>query len=292
MEKHFLVTVSEQKNVLHGVRFVEQFFPVKDNIKLTLFYAAPRPAPEWDSGRLHDNRSSVEQQARENRAVGQEALEAAKAYLLDEGFKDAQIQTKFHLRQLSKVRDIIEESSQGGYDAVVFGRRGLSWLAEMMDGSVTKELFDHEFDVPIWLCRRSDADRKDVLLCLDGSRSSGNVADHVGFILGPDSKHKVTLYMVTKKGQKESPGSQSIISEGRKHLLANGFPENLLEVKVVEDSDVSKSILKEAEQGGYAAVATGRVGAGKASGKKKNQTGSVTRTLLKELERTALWTCY
>ncbi len=41
MEKHLLVTVSDDLRILHGVRFVGSFFRHKADVKVTLFYVAP-----------------------------------------------------------------------------------------------------------------------------------------------------------------------------------------------------------------------------------------------------------
>jgi len=55
MERHLLVTISEQQSALCGVRFVGYFFSNKENLKLTLYYTAPRPATIWDGERTHED---------------------------------------------------------------------------------------------------------------------------------------------------------------------------------------------------------------------------------------------
>lgn len=42
MDRHFLITVSDQKSALYGARFVGDFFPDKTNIKPTLFTRHPK----------------------------------------------------------------------------------------------------------------------------------------------------------------------------------------------------------------------------------------------------------
>ncbi|MCJ7687192.1 MAG: universal stress protein, partial [Desulfobacteraceae bacterium] len=202
MEKHLLVTVSEQQSALHGVRFVGHFFSNKKEIKLTLFYTAPRPAAVWGEEQTHESVSQSEQQAKQYEAKGRKALEEAKKVLIKLGFKQEQIGTKFQVRQRAKVNEIIQEGEKGFYDAVVLGRRGLSWLEEALDDSVSKGLLEKRCNFPVWICRRPDLETKNVLLCLDGSETSYRMADHVGFILGEEKSQEVTLFTVEKPGSK------------------------------------------------------------------------------------------
>lgn len=291
MEKHLLVTVSEQQSALHGVRFVGHFFSNKKEIKLTLFYTAPRPPAIWEGERTHDRLSEGEQQAKQYEAKGRNALEEAKKVLTKLGFGQEQIGTKFQVRQRSKVMDIIQEGEKGLYDAVVLGRRGLSWLEAAFDESVTKELLEKRCNFPIWICRGPDLERMNVLLCVDGSEAAYRMADHVGFILGQEKKQEVALFVVKKPGAKVKESGDSILSRSKEQLLSNGFPAEMAKTKVVESGNVAKAILKEAEQGRYAAVAMGRTGAGHAL-LGRIFMGSVSHALFQNLEKAALWTCH
>ncbi|MEJ2025767.1 MAG: hypothetical protein P8Y00_12285 [Deltaproteobacteria bacterium] len=82
MEKHLLVTVSEQPSALNGIRFVGRFFSSKEEIKLTLLYIAPRPPAVWEDERTHDRVTQIEQKARQYEAKGRKALEDAKRELV------------------------------------------------------------------------------------------------------------------------------------------------------------------------------------------------------------------
>ena len=78
MEKHLLLTVSEQQSGNYGVQFVGHFFSNKKDIKLTLFYAAPKPSAVWEGERTHESVSQSEQYAKQYENKGRKALEAAK----------------------------------------------------------------------------------------------------------------------------------------------------------------------------------------------------------------------
>ena len=200
MEKHFLVTVSEQKSAFYGVRFVGHLFSNKEEMRVTLFYTAPRPPAVWAGERTHESVTEGERQAKQYEVKGRDALETAKKELIKLGFKQERISTKFQVRRFSKVEDIIREGAKGLYDAVILGRRGLSLLEAAFDESVTKDLLVEKVNFPIWLCRMPNLERKNVLVCVDGSEHSRRMADHVGFILGEEKSQEVTLLVVKRPG--------------------------------------------------------------------------------------------
>jgi nucleotide-binding universal stress UspA family protein len=290
VEKHFLVTVSEQKSAFYGVRFMGHLFSNKGEMRVTLFYTAPRPPAVWEGERTHESVAESERQAKKYDVTGRDALETAKKELVKWGFKQERIRTRFQVGRFSKVEDIIREGAQGLYDAVILGRRGLSLLEIAFDESITKKLLKEKINFPIWICRMPDLERKNVLVCVDGSEPSSRITDHVGFILGKEKSHVVTLLVVKGPGGKLKEGPENILSKSKEILLSNGFPSEMAKTKVIEAGNVSHTILKEAEQGKFAVVALGRTGAGQ--GLLKNIfMGSVSNTLFHELKGAALWVC-
>lgn len=290
MEKHVLVTVSEQKSAFYGVRFMGHLFSNKEEMRITLFYTAPRPPAVWAGERTHESVTESERQAKQYERKGQDALETAKKELIKLGFKQDKIGTKLQVRRFSKVEDIIQEGAQGLYDAVVLGRRGLSLIEAAFDESVTKEILVEKVNFPIWFCRMPDLKRKNVLVCVDGSEPSRRMADHVGYILGEEKSQEVTLLVVKRPGGKQKEDPETVLSKSKEVLLSDGFPSELAKTKVIEARNVSDTILKEADQGKLAAVALGRTGAGQGV-LKKIFMGSVSDTLFRELKGAALWVC-
>jgi len=290
MEKHFLVTVSEQKSAFYGVRFMGHLFSNKEEMRVTLFYTAPRPPAVWAGERTHESVTESERQAKQYEVKGRKALETAKKELIKLGFKQERISTKFQVRRFSKVEDIIQEGVGGLYDAVILGRRGLSLLEAAFDESVTKDLLEEKVNFPIWLCRMPDLERKNVLVSVDGSEHSHRMADHVGFILGEEKSQEVTLLVVKRPGGKLKESPEDILAKSKEILLSNGFPSEMAKTKVIEARNVSDTILKEAEQGKFAAVALGRTGVGQGL-LKSIFMGSVSDTLFRELKGAVLWVC-
>ena len=290
MERHLLVTVSEQQRVMHAVRFVGHFFSSKTDMKITLFYTAPTPPAVWEGERTAESLSRAEHQAASYRKKGEKALEAAKKELCQLGLRSDQVNTKLQIRKYSKVLDIIQEGGKGLYDALVLGRRGLSWLEQSFDESVSKSIFDKQVQFPIWICRNPDLDRRNVLLCVDGSEAAYRMVDHVGFMLGQESEQEVSLFTVLRKGVPPA-GGEDTTSKSLEMLESAGFPRDRVRVRDVQAVSVSKAILKEAEEGRFSVVALGRTGTGRGFLKKVFM-GSVSETLFHQLEGAALWTCH
>ena len=282
MERNLLVTVSEKHDNLFGVRFLGSFFAHKEKMKITLLYLTPKPPGRFESD------PETELRTKKAEATGRKALNEAKKELLKLGFKEEQISVKLRTRRISKVNEIIQEGAEGKYDAVVLGRRGLSRLEQTFDESVTSSLFEQEWGFPLWICRKPDLERKNVLACVDGSDASHRMLDHVGFILGQARYQNVTLLAISNKGNVGDKSAEDIIIKSKEMLVADGISEERIRSKIIPEANAGKAIMKEAGSEHFAAVAVGRTG--KAMGfLKKMFVGSVSRTLFQELEGASLW---
>jgi len=288
MEKHLLVTVSDQKSAWHGVRFVGNFFSNKDTLKITLFYVIPKTSASWEGERDYETEIQDGQLAKQYEIKGRKALEGARKQLIGTGFKKENINTKLQIRNFSKVMDIIQEGAMGRYDAVVLGHRALSWIGEAFDESISKQILLERFNFPIWICRKTVDGRKNVLVCVDGSEKSYRVADHVGYMLSQEKDHEVTLILVKKEGAIAGVDPAAIIARAKEHLMNNGLPGNMIISKIIDEGNIRKTILREAEKGRFAAVAVGQTGVGRGIFE-KIFTGSLCNELVKDLENAALW---
>ena len=286
MEKHLMITVSEDKSCLSAARFAGSFFSDKQNVKITLFNTAHKPPALWENERSLKADIQQQKHLKQIHAKIRLSLENAKKVCMELGFPPDNVNTKFQDRLFSKVSDIIQERQKGLYDAVVIGRRGLSMLEKVFDESVSEDVFQQSFTFPLWLCRSADPARKNILLYVDGSETSYRMADHVGFILNGETKHRVTILIVDEK-----KNANRILAKTIELLVHNGFPEAFIEKQVVEKGNPAKLIMEEADKKRYAAVALGRSG-GETNPLKRLFKGEVCHALFKEIEGAALWLCY
>ena len=288
MQRHLLLTVSEQTSVLHGIYFMGRFFTQKQAIRLTLFYTTPKPPAVWEDERSTEALHQSEQVAKKDEERGRQAIEQAKQELVRLGYRPGQIDTKLQKRTFTKVMDIIREGEKGQYDAVLLGRRGRSWLEEAMDESVTKGMLKTKVGFPIWVCRKAGLQSKQVLVCVDGSEAAYRVVDHAGFMLAPEKEAQITLLVVGRKGATGAGAVDHILAKSRDKLVQNGIPDQMIAEKIVDSANAAKSICDVARRGQYAVVAVGRRG----TGQTRFLMGSVSTKVFKDLEESTLWICY
>jgi hypothetical protein len=233
------------------------------DVRLTLFYVAPR-ALDWDVNAPDMTPSTeVEQQIRRiksNKAAP--TLNRARQWLLDvAGCDPEKVDIKTVQSRKGVVREIIDEAHSGLYDAVALGRKGFSWFETLFEDSVSHEILWRDIDFPIWICKRaSEHERRNVLLCVDGSAPSLRMADHVGFMLRKQEQQAVTLFHVAENKIPTDDSLQEMFRESRTALMENGLPEERIEYKVVVSKNVARSVINEACKGTYAAIALGKRG--------------------------------
>lgn len=286
MNRHLLVTISDDQSALSGVRFVGSFFKELDELKVTLFYTAMSPEKSLNSVQAHLLSEQL-QKAREER--GNAAIAYALEVLKRHGFEDHHVDTKLKFGSSSKASDIVMEADRGLYDAVVLGKRGVSWLEEALGQSVTRELLDDTLSFPFWICRQPEMGRRNVLLCVDGSQPSLRMADHVGFILATQPAHEITLLTVNRPGDQRDPAP--IFDDCLDVLRENGVDKSRVRTLVLNNNNTAQTILQQAEKGRFAAVAMGRTGSGGGL-LQRFFMGSASSTLFNQLTGAVLWVCH
>jgi hypothetical protein len=285
MERHFLLTVGDDLNSLYGVRFAGCFFTDRAEVRLTLLYVAPR-FESMDPGEDVLQHQMDRRLAKVYREKGQAALDAGQKYLCDHGFVKEMMTTKLIAKRYGTVQDIVAEGHAGLYDAVILGRRGYSLFEKSFTNSVSRDILDRDLDFPIWICRRPEEGRKNVLLCVDESEPSLRIADHVGFILSQEEEHAVTLLHVDSG---EGKNVELLLEQARARLTENHIPQERIRTLVVRSTKVVKAILEEVEKGAYAAVAVGRGGSQPTGMLQRWFMGSRSMNLLEVLDKAALW---
>lgn len=143
MGRKILVAIDDSENAMRAVEFIaKSFIPSQE---ITLFSVIPDTAavcninsPELTPYFLSQKNllCSMEEKKRE---LVDEAMEKAKQFLLEAGFKEEHIFKKVVTSSVGIARDIIIEADSG-YDSVVLGRRGLSGIQEFFMGSVSQKV--------------------------------------------------------------------------------------------------------------------------------------------------------
>lgn len=292
MKKHFLVTISNDVDHLYGVRFICSFFKEMSQHNLTLLHIC----------RLDDNNANKtlnEMWAHpDDKVVGnlttgaRRSIDKANSLLAKSRMSIDQVITKTVAERYGKVKDILTEGSDGLYDAIILGQRAsytLQWAFERPGDEVAQTMIkDTCCTSPLWICPENEQDRKNVLLCIDGSDNAYRAADHVGYILSAQDQHKVTLLHVASG---ISDTSKEIFERAESILNEHGVDSKRISQKLTWGLTVTGSILSEIDKGGYAAVAVGLHGQEHSLMKDFNIAGGTTSKLINKLKKTAIWCC-
>ncbi len=286
VEKHLLVTISDDINALFGLRFVYNLLARRDLTRITLFSVAPRNGDELAlGGPFNPGQDGLNYVAAPQSIPS--SLTAARDWLLSMGFPADRVFLKSAPSQLGTVKDIAMEAERGLYDAVVLGRRGLGWFDEIFQDSVTHRLLWESISFPLWVCRNPIRHGRNVLLCVDGSDQALRMADHVGFILRDEPQHSVTVFHNRAQVRPEGQQIDDMLGAAGAILAQNGIEEERINYLVKSSKHPVELILREAHEAEYAAVAVGRSG-GKPDSR-TNLFGSISLSLLRTLEGSALW---
>ncbi|NDV19919.1 universal stress protein [Pseudodesulfovibrio sp. JC047] len=291
MQKELLLAIGDDRAASFNLRFLKELFDNFCDIKLTLFYVAPKSA----SWAMHEENlvpagdDLVEFMAHK-KDKGKKALVESRQWLKDmTGCPDDNVRIKVIHSRKGTVRELIEECRSGLYDAMLLGRKAFSWFEAVFENSVCHELIWQDIDFPIWVCKRPTGEpRHDVLLCLDGSDASLRMADHASYMLADETKHAFTLFHTVPK-EAEIAVSDPIFNAAVEVMERNGVTRERIVFKPVVERNVVKAIVQETAQHPYAAVGVGRHGTTRQGTKENLFPTSVSINLLRQLPDTALW---
>ena len=292
LPRKLLIAVTGDMASQSSLRFVSGFCIDKTDMGATLFHVTTNPEATWSDDGSPSLTPEAAKQAATVKRKGREVLREAREFLVRQGFDDQALDVKLQpKRSGSAFRDIVHEGMAGNYDAVVLGHGGYTLFDAVLRGSVSKSLLDLPWGAPLWICRRPGQDRRNVLVCVDGSDQSLRAADHVGFMLAPQPEHAVHVLHVHDPAKVDPLEYEDVMRQARDILAENGVgPERVTEL-VHRGSNPLRIITEAMARGGYAAVAVGCTGADRPPWQRLFM-GSVSMALFKSLDETALWVCH
>lgn len=291
---HLLVPLANHSKAGAGLEFITHFFSDKEKVRLTLMHIPPSQAAVWAEEVSYENLDALETHATAADKKGRVVVDHAKRKMVAAGFDKERIEDKIAPPQMTKAYDIIREAVDGRYDAVVLGRRTQQGLGDIMDQSICREFMEsltHAISFPIWVCRLPERERKNILLCVDGSDPSDRIADHVGYMLSMEPGHTVTVFRVYDPVRSSPLEATALVDRAVDILLEAGMPRERIRTEVRRGSNPARRIQEEYDAGNYAAVAIGSAGAGRGFWNKLF-IGSVAQAIFKNLHGAALWVCY
>jgi len=292
MNLHLLINISSDTENLYGVQFYTSFFKGVAECDVTLFHIVKATGNYTSSSLLESWENPEGDLEAKLSPSARQALSKARATLGSSGSAPEKMQTKTIQEKYGKVKDILSEGSQGLYDAMILGRRAtytLQWMFDRPGEELPQALIqDGSLTCPLWICSEPEIGRKNVLLCVDGSESSKRAADHVGYILSKAKEHSVTVFHVTTT---RTSNITEILATTTQILLSHKIDESRITSKRGWGLSVPGAILGEKNQGQYAAVAVGLKGLSGGFFENFGMQSGTVATLIKKIEKAALWCC-
>jgi hypothetical protein len=292
MNKHFLVTVSNDFENLTGVEFVCSFFKQHSEHQITLLHIC-RLDSRIAKNTLLETWKNPDDRVKGKLTVGaRRAMDKAISLLSESSMSVDEMITKTFDERYGKVKDILKEGSSGLYDAIILGKRAsytLQWFFERPADETAKAIItDSSISTPIWICPAPEKGRKNVLVCVDGSDESYRAVDHTGYILSKQDQHNLTLLHVENGAGLDS---EAIFEKSQKLLEQHSIDPSRIHRENTWAINVAATIVSFAEKGGFAAIAVGLKGVDKGIMKRINLAGGTTASLVERTEKISLWIC-
>jgi nucleotide-binding universal stress UspA family protein len=158
MKHKILIAIDKSENSLKAVKYAAGILGRESKVTLyhVFFKSSPLDLREGEilphhhvsfSGSTEEFRKWLSTQ----RAVAEEALDAAKKILIEGGLDPKNIEVKIEEGKQGVAADILNEVKEGGYDTVIVGRRGISRVKRFFSGSVTAKIMHHAEDCAVWI---------------------------------------------------------------------------------------------------------------------------------------------
>ena len=307
MEKKILIAVDGSVNALDAVHYATLMGDVIGNLNFGLMVIQPALSQYlMDEAQIKPQaRMALDKAIRANKAKADEILDQAAERMARKGIGEDRIERLTKPRDVGVASDLLVTGEAKPYDAILVGRRGVSYLRELVMGSVTASLVEHSKSIPIWVVDGT-VKSTDVLLAADGSKASLRALDHLAFMAATDERRKVHLLHIRPRFKDyceidlEAGSAQSaheVILNSDRQCMDDFYPK-ALEVLAKYNIDagrfdirqlngrmsISRSILEYAADHHFSTIVMGRRGISR-----NPFTGSVSRTMLNKAENVALW---
>ncbi|NVM21253.1 MAG: universal stress protein [Desulfobacterales bacterium] len=306
MEKKILVAVDDSIPSKQAVKYAARISPIVKQATFTLFNVQPViPQSLIEEAKTDPGiRAEANRLIRLNAEAAKRILDNYKDLMCREGIAEDHIETVTQLKQLGIAKDILNQTEQGLYDAILMGRKDITRSQEFFMGTTAAKIMEYASEVPVWIVD-AEATTLKIMLAADGSENSLRAVDYINYTVGENPSVTLTLYHVlphlrhyyTIAFEKEEPSLQEALHHGDKRRIERfyeeafkrfrkaGLRKSQIEVKTnIRAYNVSTAILDEARSGLYGTVVIGRHGEREAF-----FMGSVAMRLVQKVSGQALW---
>jgi nucleotide-binding universal stress UspA family protein len=289
--KKILVAVDGSDQAFEAARYVSQLF-LPNCMEVVLFHSfwEARKDPAY----RHRQAFIAEWMTEQERAI-QEFLERTRQLFLEQGVPEDVVITKIKERKLGIAGDIVEEC-QGGFDALVVGREGVSKLKDLVWGSIAKELIGYPLNIPLCVVGGAPEVGR-ILLGMDGSEGAMKALDYLGTILQCTNCEGILFHVIKSfdfviacadgEFQKAKRAGKISLEKAICHLEEEGLSRSRMTTKIAAGADsCSRAIVEKAREDGYGTIVVGRRSL---SGLQQCFLGRVSNNVLKLAKEMAVW---
>ncbi len=310
--KSILLATDGSEYALRSAYYLADLYKGESDLEITVLNVSPRVPPLYREER-HDPLIRKDHAAWKKRKEeeAKKYIERVVEVLLRGGFKKSHIKTKHPHQTVGVARDIVREADVGHHDACVVGKKGMGWFDDIFLGSITRKLLEISENHPVWLVSGKEWQSRKVLIAMDNTGQSVQLARYVGEMLHGLKGVQIHFYhhcvpftedSIPEKEQEVKEIEQRIVEhervrmanifdEAREVLKDSGFDTQLVDSEFCYDASspirkAAKGVLEQVRLGKYGTLVVGRKGATSA---REFRLGSVALRVAVEAQDCAVW---
>ena len=302
-----LIAVDDSRHSENSLRYAAGLTESVKPLKFVLYHVQPTISQYLLDAAKTKPSANVELKKlmRKMNEAAKALLEKHKALMISLGVPEGDVQVVTLPRKFGVAKDILEYATALVYDAIIIGRRGVSGLTELLDGSVSNNVVNNSELLPIWVVDQKPSS-KGIMAAVDGSQSSLRAVDHLAFIFGGNTDTTITFFHVEPRltdfcaidfSDTDTSQLEDLIHQGDSayidrfyaralsKLADAGISEKQIRIDVQKGGlKVGKAIIETYQRGGFGTLIIGRRGADR-----RFFSGSVSRYLVNRFSGGALW---
>jgi nucleotide-binding universal stress UspA family protein len=310
--RSILLATDGSDHSLRGAQYVADLYKGATDVTVTVLTVSPTVPPiyreESDDPMIRDQFAAWKRKRKEE---AEAYTDAARKVLLKGGFRKSQVIEKYVQQLVGVARDIIREIDAGRFDACVVGKKGLGWFGNMFLGSITDKLLQISEDHPLWLVEGKKRKSRKILVAMDETSHTVNLARYVGTMLkglegvtvlfyhycapftediSPEERKKMKE-LERRAIEREEQEMSHYFEDAKKALLDFGLAEKSVSYEFQYERSgrpkkVTQAILEKLKKGGYGTLVIGRKGSTHA---REFRLGSVALRTVGEARDCAIW---
>lgn len=310
--RNILLATDGSEHALKGAQYVAEVYKGAPDVEVTVLTISPAIPPIYRE-EAHDPmiRKQFATWKKKREEQGKENLGAATKILVKGGLKKSRVRGKHEHQLVGVARDIVREADAGQFDACVVGKKGMGWFGSTFLGSITDKLLEISEDHPVWLVEGKKWNTRKVLIAMDETSHTLELAHYVGTMLeglegveilfyhycapftedlSPDERKRLKD-AEERAIEREKEEMSHYFEEAKQLLLELGFDEErvLYEFqyeKSAKPKKVTQAILEKIKKGGFGTLVIGRKGATHA---REFRLGSVAMRIVADSKDCAVW---